>query len=95
MRGPLVYCLEETDNGPELFNLRMGTPRDITVKHEKDLLRGVTVLSFTGKREKDWDTDDLYCGAGEPALEDRELRFIPYYAWANREPGEMAVWLRR
>jgi DUF1680 family protein len=95
MRGPLVYCLEETDNGPELFNLRLGTPGDITVTHEKDLLQGVTVLSCTGKREKDWDNDDLYREAGEPILEDRELRFIPYYAWANREPGEMAVWLRR
>ncbi|WP_372513900.1 hypothetical protein [Shouchella clausii] len=22
------------------------------------------------------------------------LQFIPYYAWANRGEGEMAVWLR-
>uniref|UniRef100_A0A831T9Q5 Non-reducing end beta-L-arabinofuranosidase-like GH127 C-terminal domain-containing protein n=1 Tax=Thermorudis peleae TaxID=1382356 RepID=A0A831T9Q5_9BACT len=24
-----------------------------------------------------------------------ELVAIPYYAWANREPGRMLVWLRR
>jgi len=23
-----------------------------------------------------------------------EFRAIPYYAWANREPGPMIVWLR-
>jgi uncharacterized protein len=26
--------------------------------------------------------------------EEVTLRFIPYYAWANRGEGEMAVWLR-
>lgn len=24
----------------------------------------------------------------------QDLTFIPYYAWANRRPGEMAVWIR-
>jgi DUF1680 family protein len=24
-----------------------------------------------------------------------EFSAIPYYAWAHRGPGEMAVWLRR
>jgi DUF1680 family protein len=23
-----------------------------------------------------------------------ELRAVPYFAWANREPGAMQVWLR-
>ncbi|WP_367576743.1 hypothetical protein [Shouchella clausii] len=26
--------------------------------------------------------------------EEVTLQFIPYYAWANRGEGEMAVWLR-
>ena len=25
--------------------------------------------------------------------EGKELRFIPYYAWANRGEGEMEVWV--
>jgi uncharacterized protein len=24
-----------------------------------------------------------------------EIKMIPYYAWDNRTPGEMLVWLRR
>jgi DUF1680 family protein len=37
----------------------------------------------------------LYAAQAPPRrLEPRTLTFIPYYAWANREPGEMAVWIR-
>jgi DUF1680 family protein len=94
-RGPVVYCLEEADNGKELYRLHLGTPAAYSVTHEKGLLEGVTVISFAGKREKDWPKDDLYRPLEDSALEDRPLRFIPYYAWANRGPGEMTVWVNR
>ncbi|MDR0670206.1 MAG: glycoside hydrolase family 127 protein [Treponema sp.] len=93
-RGPVVYCLEEADNGKELFRLHTGSPGDINVKFEKDLLEGVTVIDVTGKREKDWAGGGLY-GTDETVFEDRKLRFIPYYAWANRSAGEMAVWVNK
>jgi DUF1680 family protein len=95
MRGPVVYCLEEADNGKELYRLRLGTPTTYSVTHEKGFLEGITVISFSGKREKDWSKDDLYRPLEDPALEDSLLRFIPYYAWANRGPGEMTVWVNR
>jgi DUF1680 family protein len=95
MRGPVVYCLEEADNGKELHRLHLGTPGGNSVVHKKDLLEGVTVISFTGKREKDWSKDALYRPLEESALEDKVLCFIPYYAWANRGPGEMTVWVNR
>ncbi|MDR2072180.1 MAG: glycoside hydrolase family 127 protein [Spirochaetaceae bacterium] len=95
MRGPVVYCLEEADNGTELYRLRLGTPGAYSVTHERDLLEGVTVISFAGTREKDWSTDVLYRPLDKPALEDKPLCFIPYYAWANRGPGEMTVWVNR
>jgi DUF1680 family protein len=95
MRGPVVYCLEETDNGKELYRLHLGTPTTYSTTHETDFLEGVTVISFTGKREKDWPKNDLYRSLEDPALEDRLLRFIPYYVWANRGPGEMTVWVNR
>ena len=32
----------------------------------------------------------------EPAAEkETKIRLIPYFLWANRAPGEMAVWIRR
>ena len=94
MRGPVVYCAEEEDNGAELFRLRAGNPGDITVTHKNDLLEGVTAISFTGKREKDWAEDTLYNDC-ETSLEDKKIVLIPYYAWANRNEGEMTVWMNR
>jgi len=92
MRGPVVYCAEEEDNGKELFRLHAGNPNDIVIRHEKELLEGVTTISFTGKREKDWAGDTLYQNAGT-VLEDKKITLIPYYAWANRKAGEMTVWI--
>jgi DUF1680 family protein len=94
MRGPVVYCAEEIDNGNELFRFRTGNPDDIIVRHEKDLFGGVTTISFTGKREKDWKCDVLY-QTTEPVLEDKKIVLIPYFAWANRKTGEMTVWINK
>jgi DUF1680 family protein len=95
MRGPVVYCLEEADNGKGLHRIRLGTPGGYSATHEDGLLEGVTVISFTGRREKDWPEDKLYRPLEEPDVEDTPLRFIPYYAWANRDVGEMTVWVNR
>ena len=95
MRGPIVYCLEEADNGKELYRLRLGSLGGYSVTHKDDLLEGVTVISFAGKHEKDWPKEDLYRPLGDSAFDDRTLCFIPYYAWANRGPGEMTVWVNR
>ncbi|WP_363232489.1 hypothetical protein, partial [Mesorhizobium sp.] len=29
-----------------------------------------------------------------PETEETTLKAIPYFAWDNRDPGEMLVWLR-
>lgn len=95
MRGPLVYCLEEADNGKELCRLHIGQATGISVKHENALLEGVTLISMIGKREKDWAEDELYRALEDSSMEDKALRFIPYYAWTNRSPGEMTVWVNQ
>ena len=95
MRGPLVYCLEEADNGKELCRLHIGQAAGISVKHENALLEGVTLISMIGKREKDWAEDELYRALEDSSMEDKALRFIPYYAWTNRSPGEMTVWVNQ
>jgi len=95
MRGPVVYCLEEADNGPGLFKIHCGQPANVQFKYEQNLLEGVVTVSFTGKKEKDWDEDALYRSLQDTALEKKSLHLIPYYAWANREPGEMIVWIQK
>jgi DUF1680 family protein len=97
MRGPVVYCLEEADNGTELFKIRTGhpDPKDVNVRFDEDLLEGVTTVSFKGRKLKDWEGDDLYCNTADAVYEETNLTWIPYYAWANRKSGEMLVWVHK
>ena len=96
MRGPLVYCLEEADNGDQLHRLYIKENTKFTVTEEPGLLGGVVTIQGDGKRlsEDGWDDHMLYQPLSEPRFEDRELKFIPYYTWANRGKGEMSVWVR-
>lgn len=95
-RGPIVYCLEETDNGSSLHALSMSRTAPFTATWRTDLLGGVTVLSCPGKRVRldSWDSGDLYREAAALPEDDVTLTWIPYYAWDNRTPGEMRVWVR-
>lgn len=93
MRGPVVYCLEEADNGTELYRIRLGTPADFTVEYEKNLLGGLPVITCTGRKQKAWEGAKLYRVRKASEYEEKPLRFIPYYAWANRGRGEMIVWV--
>jgi len=91
MRGPLVYCLEEADNGPQLWNLKADLRR-ATAERRDDLLGGVTLLSCEGLRESAR-MRALYEEA-ETEKTPAKLTFVPYYAWGNRGRGEMCVWVR-
>ncbi|MDR0670448.1 MAG: glycoside hydrolase family 127 protein [Treponema sp.] len=97
-RGPLVYCLEEKDNGKGLFRIYVDTKSKFTFSFEEDLLGGVIALKSKGKKLEDWKGNPLY-KAEEPGESDSykeiDLTWIPYYAWANRDPGEMAVWIHK
>ena len=90
-RGPLVYCIEQADNGDHLWSMSVRSG-DAKVCHENDLLGGVTTVTCAGVREEV--LDELYAEA-VPAEESTQIKFVPYYAWGNRGKGEMSVWVRR
>ncbi|XID96149.1 glycoside hydrolase family 127 protein [Paenibacillaceae bacterium WGS1546] len=93
-RGPIVYCLEETDNGGGLHDIRIPDASEFAARFEEHLLEGVVVLRGDALRAKETPgEDDLYAMSPRPA-EPAKVTAVPYYAWANREPGEMLVWLR-
>jgi DUF1680 family protein len=92
-RGPLVYCIEQADNGPDLDRYVLSNQAEFSPVEVKDLLGGITVLKGRARRETDG--EDLLYTESAPTSETVELRAIPYYAWANRESGEMQVWMRR
>lgn len=93
-RGPLVYCLEEADNGPDLQMVSVNPHAD--VKSVDITIGGMPMkaLHVAGKRIVVSDKAPLYADYMEYRTEDIELTFIPYYAWANRGEGEMTVWVR-
>jgi DUF1680 family protein len=104
-RGPLVYCLEAPDNpGIDVYEARViagadGAPVDVADEHRVDLLGGVTTLSLAAATPlQAAGPRPLYAplGAVPPeTLRDGRVTAIPYYAWANRGPARMTVWMRR
>jgi hypothetical protein len=88
-RGPLVYCAEWPDNGGRA--LSMVVPDDAALESEfrSDLLGGVQVIRGDVRAI----TEDSR-GTAVPTTP-HEMVAIPYYAWANRGMGEMAVWMAR
>ncbi|MCA0048074.1 glycoside hydrolase family 127 protein [Mesorhizobium sp. B283B1A] len=91
-RGPLIYCVEATDNETRLHRLALPRTADIEAHDQPGLLGGVVALSATAQADAGWQ-DGLY-RSKPPASVETRLTAIPYFAWDNREPGEMLVWLR-
>jgi len=93
-RGPLVYCLEEADNGPNLHQLLLPEDAELEVKEESALIGGLHVITAAGRRRHadDWG-EALYKRDFKVEEAEATLKFIPYFAWANRGEGEMRVWI--
>ena len=95
MRGPLVYCLEETDNGRNLSGLYADTDAELTEIYEEGLLGGIVTVIAKGKRisSSGWKEEELY-KEQKTVLEDTALKAVPYCNWGNRKTGEMTVWIK-
>lgn len=96
-RGPVVYCLEEVDNGPRLANVTISPEAALSASIDAQLFGGVGVISGEAVRvEPGAETGVIYQPRDKAALKRTPFQFraIPYYLWANREPGEMRVWIR-
>ena len=96
VRGPLVYCLEEADNGGDLHLLRLPLDSFFEVRDEPGLLGGIkTIHCKAFRRSKAFAEGQLYAPAGQKTeWTETHLTLIPYFAWANRGLGEMTVWIR-
>ncbi len=84
MRGPMVYCLEEKDNGSDLQMLVIDKNTDFKTVGEYILAKG--------KRELP--DSNLYSNYMESEYNNCTLKFIPYYRWGNRGENEMSVYVR-
>jgi len=91
--GPLVYCLEEADNGPDLTDICLPADSEIIALYREDILGGIVVLSGEGLRsDLSW-KDELYRPVTRKKMS-VPVSAVPYAFWGNRKPGEMLVWTR-
>jgi len=100
-RGPIVFCMEgpdQIDHGHDakfadyIVHLDAKTENNF----DADLLNGVMILSHPGSISRSSSTKGLYYAAGENQKVEETattLKLIPYYAWANRAPAAMQVWI--
>ncbi len=93
-RGPILYCIEEADNPISLTYLRLPKEGKFSIRFERGLLGGVVTLRAEGQAAliEDWGKQLYRTQPSTP----RPYRFtaVPYYAWDNREPGQMTVWIQ-
>lgn len=96
-RGPIVYCAEQVDNQKPLWLYQLDQKPTFTYRYQNDLLEGVGVLDTDDvtRITEDSNDDSLYSLDKDKTLEKAHLRLIPYYAWANRDEGQMVVWLNK
>jgi uncharacterized protein len=96
MRGPVVYCLESVDLPAEVALDDVRLPREPSwqARHDASLLRGMTVLETEARQlPESSHASALYRPLPTGATDRIPLRLIPYFAWSNRGPSEMAVWI--
>jgi DUF1680 family protein len=96
-RGPVVYCLEAVDNGDELANVVLPHTSELKSTFDAKLFGGISVITGEAVRQEpnNW-RGGLYQQRAVQPLHETTFTFkaIPYCFWANREPGEMRVWIR-
>ncbi|MBE3035852.1 MAG: glycoside hydrolase family 127 protein [Candidatus Atribacteria bacterium] len=92
-RGPVVYCLEEIDNGSSLHEIVLPHKSELKSEFDDNLLGGITVITAEAQRYNSPWEDELYKANVESQYRPVTVKFIPYYAWANRTSGEMMVWI--
>jgi len=85
-RGPLVYCAEWPDNDFNIFSILLNKKPTFKIENKKDLLYGINMIQTDAQTLS-------YDAQGKLVTKVVKLNMIPYYAWAHRGSGDMAVWL--
>lgn len=86
-RGPVVYCVEGVDNGCDLKSVFIISDSEFKVCDNEFLLPSLETVGYRPE-----ESEQLYYTAKE-GYEEIKLRFIPYYAFANRGETEMLIWI--
>ena len=94
MQGPMVYCLEEADNGQNLSDIYVDTDANLLKGKAYEEFPGeVPAIEYEGYRVMSVGIEDgsLY-GEARFTKKPVKIRAVPYAFWNNRGIGEMEVW---
>jgi DUF1680 family protein len=109
-RGPLVYCLEGTDLPEGLSLNTVSVDASVPPAEERNFdIRGESVVGLrlrgrSVRSQPGWPYGELSPdGTGGTSIANKpesgeraiEMRAVPYYAWGNRGPTSMRVWIPR
>ena len=84
--GPLIYCLEGTDN-KDIFAIRLVRNKYFDIRYNDDF--GLNIIEMAGVEEGKG--EELYTSEDNVGKE-VPLIFIPYSCFANRGESDMKVW---
>jgi DUF1680 family protein len=94
-RGPLVYCAEAVDNDRPLHHYEVKTPGDLRAEYQQDIVDSLTIVEVDAVvPDLDGWENRLYRSDDDIDWVSTRLRMVPYYAWDNRDAGQMKIWLR-
>lgn len=86
-RGPIIYCMEEIDNGENLRDITLLENSPVKVAVEDGIPAPVIYIGA----ERRLASNQLYSLKNNRRLS-FTARLIPYFSFANREASDMIVW---
>ncbi len=92
-KGPLVFCLESEIGTLPATLFFASTEVDVHFSPDPGLPYGIQSARVSGAYLVPDTEDPLYDTSKELMFLDKEATFIPYFAWSNRGPSRMAVWV--
>lgn len=93
VKGPLVYCLEEIDNGNLLSQIYVEENTEVMEGSPvEELVGGVPSMNYSGFRIRNKHSDNSLYSPLQTEKEAVTLKAVPYCMWNNRGEGEMLVW---
>ncbi|WPX08461.1 glycoside hydrolase family 127 protein [Anaerocellum danielii] len=93
VKGPVVFCAEEADNGKNLHLLFVDVNSKCKLEFDSNILEGLYTVEIDGFRMAEDDFGQELYKSHKPKFVPAKIKLIPYYAWANRGANEMRVWL--
>ncbi len=95
-KGPLVYCMESPDTDIRTLDDICINIHSIFRENKiriKDREIGVLETEAYQIIHEDYDPNELYQSFTGEKKKSIPVRLIPYFAWDNREYGEMRIWM--